>query len=616
MFDTKEPITGIAPQLKAPTSVSTPRSLKSTQQTWERTFRGKAKGVTFQLRIIRKPNGELSARYQAIPGRGRGWHLEGQLFKDNTFVLRGTENNAEFQGRISPDGTILKSRFINNTHKGKFEVGNLRLSVIPVSTGEIIAKSSTSTIRNGDKEESGHLNRIDIPLNLANEINNVNYTPKSSEKKERHEVYFHIVNALQKLGVPYPELIAAQWATESSWGRLHSGKNNIFGIKEFDPDKPRTFVMTKEWDPKQSKTVDKSEPFADYNDSLDAFIARANFTFDNPRYRKAGYFESKTLKEAAYAIDRAGYANTGQPGKYAESLIDIMKGCGVDVEKQTSLINKETEKNDSDDQSNKNRTSNEGSPDQLDRLIGLTTYKKTYSIREINLARSMIGKMTSKRTQGDLFELLQTKVPYRNQRNNNSVGLQSDRWTYKGRDGKLHWVIYTGKPIGDIMCNLTSLTMVLETLGIQNPSDEQYEDFLERVRRENNLPPRTTQSGWAGIARQLKARETKHFYNYRGGYDKWSQDLLPRLREGQGIMMSLNGHIIRLQSVNQSGITVDDPYGRLPSLLAYNPNHVTASYSGNLNSTKKEEGVGEDVVFPWTQVSKFTFLWIAAFERN
>ncbi|WP_145999391.1 glucosaminidase domain-containing protein [Deinococcus sp. UR1] len=621
MFDTREPKTGPskAPKPKTPTPSTAPRPLKANQQRWERTFRGAAKGVTFQLRIIRRPDGHLSARYQATPGKGSGWHLEGQLRDDNTFTLKGTENKAEFQGKISPDGKTVISSFRNQTSAGAFQVPSLTLSAIPVSLPptRIPATGATQTPSVEHAEtaaHTAHIERSEVSQNVINALNSSNYTPKTMSKKDRHDVFFNIVKSFRGLGVPHPELIAAQWATESSWGKSHSGKNNVFGIKEFDPNKPRTFAPTKEWDPKLQKLVNKTEPFADYKDYADAFIARANFTIDNPRYAKAGYFEAKNLKEAAYAIDRAGYANTGNPGSYAESLISIMVGCGVDVERAGPAAAGAPRPQISAEGNLAAQPS--ASPDQLDRLINLKSYKKIYTIKEINLARSLISKLQDDKLKGDLFEILQTKTPYRNQRNNQSIGLQSDNWTYKGRDGKTHWVVYAGKPIGDIMCNLTSLTMVLETLGIENPSSGQYEDFLENVRRKNSLPPRTTEGGWAGVARQLRARKTMHKEKFRGDYAEWKEEILPYLRNGNGVMMSLNGHIVRLQSIANNGITVDDPYGRLPSLLNYSPNDVTGSYSGNLNSKTKEAGVGEDTVFPWNQVSKFTFHWIAAFERS
>lgn len=256
--------------------------------------------------------------------------------------------------------------------------------------------------------------------------------------------------------------------------------------------------------------------------------------------------------------------------------------------------------------------------DALDSLLGMNHFKAHYTAADLARARELIEKETVPETKGDLFEILQTKVNYHNQRNNTSIGLQSDRWSYKDRKtGKTKWVIFTGKPIGDIMCNLTSLAMVLETLRIESPrSGMQLEDYLEAVRRDEHFAARTTSAGWTAVAEQLGAAKTMHLYNFQGGEKDWRAKVLPHLRSGEGVMLSLGGHIIRLQGVNRTGITVDDPYGKLPSLLGFRSARVTASYHGNLNGKKTEQGVGEDNVYPWEDVSKFSFRWIAAFKRK
>ena len=40
-----------------------------------------------------------------------------------------------------------------------------------------------------------------------------------------------VIKASKKAGVKYPEVVAAQWALESGWGKHTSGKNNYFGLK-------------------------------------------------------------------------------------------------------------------------------------------------------------------------------------------------------------------------------------------------------------------------------------------------------------------------------------------------------------------------------------------------
>lgn len=40
-----------------------------------------------------------------------------------------------------------------------------------------------------------------------------------------------ILNYAAKVGAKFPEVVAAQWAVESGWGKHESGKNNLFGLK-------------------------------------------------------------------------------------------------------------------------------------------------------------------------------------------------------------------------------------------------------------------------------------------------------------------------------------------------------------------------------------------------
>lgn len=167
------------------------------------------------------------------------------------------------------------------------------------------------------------------------------------------------------------------------------------------------------------------------------------------------------------------------------------------------------------------------------------------------------------------------------------------------------------------MCNLTSLAMVLETLGIESPKQNmQYEDHLEQIRRDKKFAARITASGWGATAKALGAKKVKHFSSFKGGYEVWRTKVLPHLRSGHGVMMSLGGHIVRLQSITPKGIIVDDPFGKLPSLLNYSSGAVTKSYAGQLNNKKTESGVGEDNLYPWKHVEKHEFRWIAAFSKE
>lgn len=627
----------LPPALKA-----SPADLKTQPAAWERVFTGQAQGVHFELRLQRDDTGHLHGRYVVIPGKPQGWHLEGQIRKDNTFALKGTENDALFEGTFSDNAMSLTASFRNKNFRVERFMLTRQLGKIKLNPdGDGGAPTQNKPAGGSDQ----HLNRKDIAAEVVASVNALNFTPASRMRKDRHAVFNNIVLACRRLGAAFPEVIAAQWAIESHWGATESGQHNLFGIKEFNASKPRTFRPTKERNPKTGKLEPALEPFADYQDYTDGLLARINFTVDNPRYRKAGYFEATTLREAAAALARAGY---GTDGSYLTLLTTTMQGCGVDID--APVISQQA--GSSPKRENFASGTPSGTPaappppasttkpaastptaspapsqapgsaaqpaDALDKLMGLNTFKAHYTVAEIARARELIEKQQTADLKGDLFEILQTKVNYHNQRNNASIGLQSDRWSYKDKKtGKLKWVIFTGKPIGDIMCNLTSLAMVLETLGIESPkTDVQLEDYLEAVRRDEHFAARTTAAGWTAVAEQLSAAKTMHVYNFKGGEEAWREQVLPHLRSGEGVMMSLGGHILRLQGVGKKGMTVDDPYGKLPSLLSFRSARVTASYNGNLNSQKTEQGVGEDNVYPWADVSKFSFLWIAAFKRN
>ncbi|MFC4638113.1 CHAP domain-containing protein [Deinococcus hohokamensis] len=130
-------VTGPKPKPKPNPQIVPPRATpptKANKQQWQRTFLGKAKGVNFQLRIIRDPSGQLLGRYFATPGSGKSWHLEGVLREDNSFTLKGTDNKAIFEGKFGPDGRRMTTSFTNKTTQGEFHVDKMTMmfAFVPV----------------------------------------------------------------------------------------------------------------------------------------------------------------------------------------------------------------------------------------------------------------------------------------------------------------------------------------------------------------------------------------------------------------------------------------------------------------------------------------------------
>jgi SH3-like domain-containing protein len=216
---------------------------------------------------------------------------------------------------------------------------------------------------------------------------------------------------------------------------------------------------------------------------------------------------------------------------------------------------------------------------------------------EIRAVRSSIAAQAlDESARGDRYEDLQSCVIYASQRDNQARNPDGSKVETRGGN----------------MCNLTSLSMALSYLGIANPKpDMQYEDALEALRQERHLDDRTTAKGWGGVAQALGARVA--FVgggSVTQGHDWWDTNVRrPYLRKGAGMIMSIGNHIVRVQSVTEQGLVVDDPYGRCRLL----PGEANAwKYALYNEYDKMGQTAGEDTLWPWADVSQHTMRWVAA----
>ena len=138
------------------------------------------------------------------------------------------------------------------------------------------------------------------------------------------EKFNKIMQAAANAGDPHPAVVAAQWASESDWGRRASGKFNYFGIKA-RPGQPGTVKTTHEYI--NGRKVQIQDKFADYNSLDEGIAARVAFIRENKRYTKSGYYDAKTPYEAAMALQRGGFSTNPN---YANSLAEIMRGRKID----------------------------------------------------------------------------------------------------------------------------------------------------------------------------------------------------------------------------------------------------------------------------------------------
>ena len=216
--------------------------------------------------------------------------------------------------------------------------------------------------------------------------------------------------------------------------------------------------------------------------------------------------------------------------------------------------------------------------------------KPRLSDSEMDAARDLISALPDAGQRADYFVQLQSKVAYHSQRDN------------KSKSGD--------KTIGDVMCNLTSLSMCLEYLGVDNPYPEmQYEDALEKIRVEHVGKPRTSSEGWGGVATYLGVQWG--FVKGAGAHDKawYDANVKPHLAAGEAVMLSIDGHICRLQAVTDAGLVADDPFGHSTLGKGASRGWASTNVKGDAGSDK-----GEDITWPWSEVEIHAMLWIAWFK--
>lgn len=119
--------------------------------------------------------------------------------------------------------------------------------------------------------------------------------------------------AAKDSGAKFPELVAAQWALESGWGKHLSGKNNYFGIKG-----EGTAKTTKEFENGKEITVTAEfQDFSDLGECVSHLVER--WYKDWKQYK--GVNHEAHREGAARGLVKQGYATDPV---YAEKLIKLM----------------------------------------------------------------------------------------------------------------------------------------------------------------------------------------------------------------------------------------------------------------------------------------------------
>lgn len=129
-----------------------------------------------------------------------------------------------------------------------------------------------------------------------------------------------IQNAAQAAGAKFPELLAAQWALESGFGKYPAAKNNFWGIKGYgrNPSSFCTRKETKEFINGQWVTIcDWFRNFASIQEGVSYVVNR--WYKDYKSFK--GVNRAGTRQEAARLLVKEGYATDPE---YAEKLVRLM----------------------------------------------------------------------------------------------------------------------------------------------------------------------------------------------------------------------------------------------------------------------------------------------------
>jgi hypothetical protein len=126
-----------------------------------------------------------------------------------------------------------------------------------------------------------------------------------------------VVAAARAAGAKFPDVVAAQWALESGYGKHTSGKNNYFGLKGEGSDRETKEFINGQW----ISIVDGFIDFPDLQTCVTYLVDR--WYRDYQRFK--GVNRAGSPEECARLLVAEGYATDPQ---YSDKLIKLMRENG------------------------------------------------------------------------------------------------------------------------------------------------------------------------------------------------------------------------------------------------------------------------------------------------
>ena len=140
-------------------------------------------------------------------------------------------------------------------------------------------------------------------------------TPPTPKPQQFTNTWDGIKAAAKAAGAKFPEVVAAQWALESAFGKSISGKHNYFGIK----GTPGTVKTT--WEDYGNGPVTIKATFKDFASPYECVAHLVDRWYKDYRGHR-GVNRATSRNECAYLLKREGYATDPI---YAQKLIKLME---------------------------------------------------------------------------------------------------------------------------------------------------------------------------------------------------------------------------------------------------------------------------------------------------
>ena len=293
------------------------------------------KGRSLERRAVTKAEGEVASAGLEAFTKAKRTQNAADTAKEINDIKRPARRMA---GVVAGLGAISGAALMHkNMKEDKAERASFRAEqdAITAKTNSMFAETQRmqtemmETLQNGLKDTS-----TTSPKTSGSEPTNSGSTPVStpaaptssstSQPKIQAKVspgFKGMVDMASQAGAKYPQLVAAQWALESGWGKSPSGTNNYFGIKATSGE---SSTSKQTWEVYGGKEVTTSANFKNYDSpqgSVNDLVSK--WHKDYKSYR--GVNNASDAFSAADMLRQQGYAT--DPA-YSEKLKKIMRDQG------------------------------------------------------------------------------------------------------------------------------------------------------------------------------------------------------------------------------------------------------------------------------------------------